>query len=132
MSRRGPSRRARRLAWAGVAVACVLAVVVFGELSTGALLVVGGTGLLVTAVGLARRAGEGAAPIGRRGLPWLLYLAAGLAWEVVTLVDDGLPTVSDLADPLLASPAARGAATGGWLVLGAWLVTRPRRRPQRP
>ena len=132
MSRRGPSRRACRLAWAGVAVACVLAVVVFGELSTGALLVVGGTGLLVTAVGLARRAGEGAAPVGRRGLPWLLSLAAGLAWEVVTLVDDGLPTVSDFADPLLASPAARGAATAGWLVLGAWLVTRPRRRAERP
>ena len=123
---------ARALTWSAPALACVLAVTLFGELSTGALLVVGGTGLLVATAGLARRAGEAAPVVGRRGLPWLVYLAAGLAWEVVTLVDDGLPTVSDLADPLLASPAARAAATVGWLVLGAWLVTRPARRPERP
>lgn len=108
-----------------MALACTVAVTGFGELSTGALLAVGGTGLLATAVGLADRAGEAAVPVGRRGLPWAAWLGAALAWEVVTLLDDDLPTVSDLADPLLVHPAARAAATGAWLVVGAWLLARP-------
>jgi hypothetical protein len=126
------SRCAHRLTWAAIAVACAAAVTVFGELSTGALLVVGGTGVLVVVRGLARQAGAGAAPVGRRGLPWLGWLAAGLVWEAVTLVDDDLPTVSDLADPVLASPPVRAAATLGWLLAGAWLVTRPGSRAERP
>ena len=126
------SRWARRLTCLAVAVPCVAAVVLFGELSTGALLAVGCTGVLVAVVGLAGRAGEAAPPVGRRGLPWLGWLAAALAWEVVTLLDDDLPTLSDLADPLLAHPAVRGAATVCWLAAGAWLVTRPRHRPVRP
>ncbi len=115
----------RQLTSSVVALACTAAVVVFGELSTGALLAVGGTGVLAAAVGLARHAGEAAAPVGRRGLPWLASLAAGLAWEVVTLLDDDLPTLSGLADPLLAHPPVRAAATVGWLVAGAWLLARP-------
>ena len=115
-----------------MAAACIAAVTVFGELSTGALLAVGGTGLLVAVLGLARHAGEAAAAVGRRGLPWLVWLAAAVAWEVVTLLDDDLPTVSDLADPLLSHPPVRGAATVGWLVAGAWLITRPGSRPERP
>ena len=140
------SRWTRRLTWLAVAVPCVAAVLVSGELSAGALLAVAGTGGLVAVVGLARHAGEAATPVGRRGLPWLVWLAAALAWEGVTLLDDDLPTVSDLADPLLAHPPVRGAATVGWLVVGAWLVarpgqevtrarrgaTRPRRAPERP
>lgn len=105
---------------------------VFGELSTGALLAVLGTGLLVAGTGLAVRAGEAASPVGRRGTAWLVWLAAALAWELITLTDDRLPTVSDLADPLLAHPAARGAATLCWLAAGAWLIERPRRRPEEP
>ena len=126
------SRWVRRLAFLGVAVPCVVAVLTFGELSTGALLAVGSTGALIAAAGLAVRAGEAALPVGRRGLPWLGWLAAALTWEFVTLVDDGLPTLSDLADPVLASPPVRGAATVGWLVVGAWLLARPRRRPEQP
>jgi hypothetical protein len=126
------SRCTRRLTSLVVAAACVAAVMSFGELSTGALVGVGSTGVLVAVVGLAGRAGEAAAPVGRRGLPWLGWLAAGVAWEVLTLLIDDLPTLSDLADPFLAHPAMRGAATVGWLVAGAWLLTRPRHRPERP
>ena len=119
---------ARRLTCTAVAVACVTGVVVGGELSGSALLVVGLTGMLGAAFGVRWRSGEAASPVGRRGLPWLGWLAAVLLWEVVTLADDALPTVSDLADPLLASPVVRGAATLGWLGAGAWLLTRPRHR----
>lgn len=120
----------RRLTSTVVAVACVTPVVVWGELSTGALVAVGLTGAVVAAVGVARHSGRAASPVGRRGLPWLGWLAAVLGWEVATLVDDDLPTVSDLADPLLASPAVRGLATLGWLAVGAWLIARPRRRSE--
>lgn len=126
----GSSRRPRRLALL-LAVPCAAAVAVAGELSTGALLAVGAAGVLVAAVGLARRAGDAAPPVGRRGLPWLVWLAAAAAWEGVTLADDDLPTLSDLADPVLAHPPLRAAATVGWLLAGAWLVSRPHRRPER-
>lgn len=126
------SRRTRRLASLALGVPCVAAVMLFGELSTGALLAVGGTGVLVAAVGLARSAGEAAPPVGRRGLPWLGWLAAALAWEAVALLDADVPTASDLADPLLALPPVRGAATACWLLAGAWLVGRPAHRPERP
>ena len=109
---------------------CAAAVAVAGELSTGALLAVTAAGLVVAGVGVARRAGAGAERVGRRGLPWLGWLAAAALWEVGTLADDDLPTLSDLADPVLASPALRGLATLGWLALGAWLVTRPGARRQ--
>ncbi len=102
-------------------------VAVSGELSAGALLAVVAAGLVVAGAGLARRAGAAAAPVGWRGLPWLGLLAVGVAWELAILADDGLPTLSDLADPVLAEPVLRGAATLGWLAVGAWLVTRPRR-----
>jgi hypothetical protein len=124
------SRSARRLTCAAAAVACAAAVAAAGELSSGALLAVAAAGAVVTAAGLARRAGAGAAPVGRRGLPWLGWLTAAVAWELVTLADDDLPTLSDLADPVLASPVLRGGATLAWLAAGAWLVTRPgSRRP---
>ena len=128
----GSSRCTRRLTSLAVAVSCVTAVVLFGELSTGALVAVGGTGVLVAVVGLAGRAGEAARPVGRRGLPWLAWLAVAVAWELLTLLDDDLPTLSDLADPGLAYAPVRGAATVGWLVGGAWLIARPRHRPERP
>ena len=66
------------------------------------------------------------------GLSIGALLAVGLAWEVVTLFADGLPTLSDLADPVLAQPAARAAATVGWLLVGAWLLARPTPSPERP
>ncbi|SNS17037.1 hypothetical protein SAMN06893096_102331 [Geodermatophilus pulveris] len=102
-------------------------VAVSGQLSAGALVAVAAAGAAVTATGLARRAGAGAPPVGRRGLPWLVWLAAALGWELVTLADADLPTLSDLADPVLAVPLVRGAATLAWLAAGAWLLTRPRR-----
>ncbi|MCW2704495.1 MAG: conserved rane protein of unknown function [Blastococcus sp.] len=125
------SRCTRRLTSLAVTAYCVAAVMLFGELSTGALVAVGSTGVLVAVVGLAGRAGEAAPPVGRRGLPWLGWLAAAMAWEVVTLLDDDLPTLSHLADPVLAHPPVRGAATVGWLVAGAWLLARPRHRPEK-
>ncbi|MGY1666390.1 hypothetical protein [Geodermatophilus sp. SYSU D00696] len=127
----GLPRRMSRLAWPVLAVACAAIVAVGGELSTGALLAVGGAGVLVVAVGLARSAGAGGPPVGRAGRPWLAWLAAGLAWEVLALLDADLPTLSDLADPLLAHPAVRAAATLAWLLAGAWLVARPSSRPER-
>jgi hypothetical protein len=69
--------------------------------------------------------------VGRRALPWLLWLVALTGWEALALAADGLPTLSDLLDPVLAHPLVRAAATAGWLAAGAWLVGRPRsqRRP---
>lgn len=93
-------------------VPCVVAVMAYGKLSTGALVAVGLTGTVLAAVGLAGRAGEAAEPVGRDGLPWLVWLAAAVAWELLTLVDDRLPTLSDLLDPVLASPALRGGSDG--------------------
>ena len=112
-----------------MAVPCVAAVAVWGELSLGAFLAVGIAGSIVVGLGLARRSGEAALPVGRRGLPWLGWLAAAISWELVALADDDLPAVSDLADPLLAHPGLRAAATVCWLAAGAWLVARPRHRP---
>ena len=120
------SRSARRLTPLAFGVPCVAAVMICGELSTGALIAVGTTGAVLAGVGLARRAGEAAPPVGRRGWPWLVWLAAAVTWEVVTLVDGDLPTLSDLADPVLARPEVRGVATIGWLLAGAWLLARPR------
>jgi hypothetical protein len=124
------SRSALRLTCAAAAVGCAAAVAVAGELSAGALLAVAAAGAVVTAAALARRAGAGTAPVGRRGLPWLAWLGAAVAWELVTLADADLPTLSDLADPVLAPPVLRGGATLAWLAAGAWLVTRP--GPRRP
>jgi hypothetical protein len=112
---------------AAVAVPCVAAVVIWGELSAVTLLAVATTGALVAGLGLTRRSGEAAPPVGRRGLPWLGWMTAAVAWELGALADDDLPTASDLADPLLAHPALRGAATVCWLAAGAWLLARPRR-----
>ncbi|WP_448616939.1 hypothetical protein [Modestobacter sp. URMC 112] len=125
-----PSPAVCRLTSAAVAVPCVLAVATAGELSVGALLAVGTAGAMVTGLALALRSGEAAAPVGRRGLPWLGWLAVVVSWELVTLADDDVPTVSDLADPLLAHPVVRGGATVCWLAAGAWLLARPR-RPRR-
>jgi hypothetical protein len=124
------SRSARRLTCAAAAVSCAAVVAAAGELSTGALLAVAAAGAVVAAAALARRAGAAVAPVGRRGLPWLGWLAAAVAWELATLADDDLPTLSDLADPVLASPVLRGGATLVWLAAGAWLVTRA--GPRRP
>jgi hypothetical protein len=122
------SLRLRRLLCAGAVAACAVGVAVSGELSAGALLAVGAAGLAVGAVALARRAGEDAAPVGRRGLPWLAWLVAAFAWEAAALADGDLPTVSDLADPVLAHPEVRAAATVVWLATGLWLASRPGRR----
>jgi len=103
----------------------------WGELSAGALLVIATVGTIVVVVGLVRRSGESAPPVGRRGLPWLALASAAVSWEVVTLADDTLPAASDLADPFLAHPLLRGAATVCWLCVGAWLIGRPHRRAPR-
>ena len=119
------SRFARRLTCAVLAVPCAAAVVVWGELSLGALLAVATAGAIVVGLGLVGRSGEAAPPVGRRGVPWLGWLTAAVAWELVTRADARVPTVSDLADPLLADPLLRGAATLAWLAAGIWLLDRP-------
>ena len=108
------------------ALGCALAVGISGELSAGALIAVCTAGTVVVGLGLARRSGAGAPPVARNGLPWAVVLVAVLAWELVALASDVLPTFSDLADPVLADPVVRGAATLCWLAAGAWLVQRPR------
>jgi hypothetical protein len=121
------SLQARRLTLLAAGVPCIVAVMVYGELSSAALIAVGTTGAVLAGCGLAWRAGQAAPPVGRRGLPWLLWLAAAAMWELLTFVDEDLVTLSDLLDPVLAHPALRGAATAGWLAAGAWLLTRPGR-----
>ncbi len=118
----------RRATLAAGAMSCVVAVMVWGELSLGALLAVGTAGSVIAGRALLQRSGEAARPVGLRGLPWLVWTAAAVAWELITLADDDLPTVSDLADPLLAHPALRGAATLCWLAAGVWLLARPSSR----
>lgn len=119
----------RRVTVAAGGTSCVAAVMAWGELSLGALLAVGTAGIVVAAVGLVRRSGEAAPPVGRHGVPWLVWATAAASWEFTALASDDLPTLSDLADPALAHPAVRGAATLCWLAAGAWLVARPSSRP---
>jgi Family of unknown function (DUF6186) len=115
------------LAGCGVlALGCAAAVASYGELNAGSLIAVGTTGTLIAGVGLIWRTGAGSPSEGRLPSAPLLFLGAVLAVvEVVALLDDGLPTVSDLADPALAVPAVRAAATLVWCAVGAWLVARP-------
>jgi hypothetical protein len=124
------SRFVRPVTVAAGATSCVAAVMAWGELSLGALLAVGTAGTIMAGLGLVRRSGEAAPPVGRRGLPWLVWVTAVVSWELMTLADDDMPTVSDLVDPALAHPALRGAATLCWLAAGAWLLTRPPQRAQ--
>ena len=112
-----------------VGVPCVAAVVAYGELSAGALVVVTGAGLILVCAGVLVRSGSGASRVGRSGMPWMAVLLAAGAFEAVTLATDALPTLSDLLDVVLRAPAARGVAAAAWLLLGAWLVTRPARGP---
>jgi hypothetical protein len=108
-----------------LALGCAAAVAAYGELHAGSLVAVGATGTLIAGVGLIRRTGAGSPSEG--GLPRApLFFGAVLAvGEAVALLDDGVPTVSDLADPALAVPVIRAAATLVWCVVGAWLVARP-------
>jgi hypothetical protein len=119
----------RRVTVAAGATSCVGAVMAWGELSLGALLAVGTVGTIVVGLGLVRRCGEAAPPVGRQGLPWLVWGTAAASWELIMLVDDDMPSLSDLADPALAHPALRGTATLCWLAAGAWLLAGPTSRP---
>ena len=125
------SRIARRLTWAAACAPCVAAVLLWGRLSLGALLVVAATGTGIAVVGLVRRSGRGSPPVGRRGLAWCGWVTAACAWELVTLVDHDLRSLSLLTAPLLAHPALRGPVTVSWLWAGAWLITRPGDRRHR-
>lgn len=115
------------LAGCGVlALGCAAAVAGYGELHPGSLVAVAATGTLIAGVGLIRRTGAGSPSQGRLPSTPLLFLGAVLAVvEVVALLHDGVPTVSDLVDPALAVPAVRAAATLVWCAVGAWLVARP-------
>jgi hypothetical protein len=121
----GAFRWPHRLALLSVGLGCVAAVTVYGELSTGALVAVAGTGGVADRPRSRAARGRGGAGVDGSALPWLVWALAAATWEVVTLVDDRLPTLSDLADPALAHPPLRAAATVGWLAVGAWLLARP-------
>lgn len=116
---------AAALALGAAAAACATAVAWFGELSPGAMAAVTSTGTLVAVSGMARRAGAGSPAVRRPRFAWLLLAAAVAAYEAVALLSGDVPSLSDLADPLLAVPAVRGAATILWLAAGAWLAARP-------
>jgi hypothetical protein len=108
-----PLGLAVRAAVKGAAVVAVVAV--HGELSGKALVAVAGTGTVLTAVGLVRGAGAAAGPVGRSGVPWLMWLAVAVGWELPNFAADGLPTMSGLIDPVLANRAPRGEPrSGGW------------------
>jgi hypothetical protein len=114
------------LAGCGVlALGCAAAVAAYGELDPGSLVAVATIGTLVAGVGLLRRTGAGSPSGGRLPSAWLLLGAVLAVFEVVALLHDDVPTVSDLADPALAVPVIRAAATLVWCVVGAWLVARP-------
>ena len=108
-----------------LALGCAAAVAAYGELDPGSLVAVTTTGTLVAGVGLLRRTGAGSPSAGRPLIAWLLLGAVLASFEVVALLHDGIPTVSDLADPALAVPVVRATATVLWCALGAWLVARP-------
>lgn len=118
----------RRVTVAAGAASCVGAVMAWGELSLGAFLAVGTVGTIIVGLGLVRRCGETAPPVGRQGLPWVVWGTVAVSWELIMLVHD-MPTLSDLADPGLAHRALRGTATLCWLAAGAWLLARPTSRP---
>jgi hypothetical protein len=113
-------------------VPCTAAVAAWGELTAGSLVAVVGTGTVVAALALAGRSGAGAPPVRHAGRPWLLLLVLILAWEAATLALPGVPTLSDLLDPVLAHLPVRAAATVGWLALGGWLLGRPSQGGARP
>ena len=119
------SRIVRRVTVAAGAMSCVAAVMIWGELSLGALLAVGTAGVVIAGRALLQRSGESARPVGRRGLPWLAWTATAVSWELVALAHEDLPTLSELTDPVLAHAALRGAATLCWLAAGVWLLARP-------
>jgi hypothetical protein len=116
---------------------CAAAVAACGELHAGSHVALGTTGTLIAGVGLIRRTGAGSPSEGRLPSAWLILGAVLAVVEGVALLDDDVPTVSDLADPALAVPVIRAAATLLWSAVGAWLVARPpaavatmmRRRP---
>jgi len=108
-----------------LALGCAAAVVIYGELDRGSLVAVTTTGTLVAGVGLIRQTGAGSPSEGRLPSAWLLLGALLAVFEVVALLHDGVPTLSDVADPALAVPVIRAAATLVWCVVGAWLVARP-------
>ena len=108
-----------------LALGCAAAVAAYGELHAGSLIAVGTTGTFIAGVGLIRRTGAGSPSEGRMPGVWLLLGAVLAVFEVVALLDDDVPTVSDLADPALAVPVVRAAATLVWCAVGAWLVARP-------
>ncbi|GAB3307613.1 hypothetical protein GCM10027451_15780 [Geodermatophilus aquaeductus] len=114
------------LAGCGVlALGCAAAVAGYGELHPGSLVAVAATGTLIAGVGLIRRTGAGSPSEGRLPSAPLLLWAVLAVVEVVALLHDDVPTVSDLVDPALAVPAVRAAATLVWCAVGAWLVARP-------
>jgi hypothetical protein len=114
------------LPWAIACIPVVATVATFGELSIEAFVAVLAIGCPLVASALLRRAGSAATPAGPGAFAWLGWLVAVALWELALAWQHGAyPTLSDLADPVLAHPAARAVATLGWLATGLWLLRRP-------
>ena len=125
----GPGRACRWCevtGWVAPAAAAALAVGRYGEFSWPAMAAVAAAGCVLAGLGLARRAGSATRAVPRAAGPWLTWLSALAGWELYTwLLNRGLPTLSDLLDPVLAHPVLRGAATLLWFAAGVWLLRRP-------
>lgn len=87
--------------------------------------------------------GPGAPPSRHRGLARFVWVALGLALALVELSsflsepspgveNPNHPTVSDLVDPLLATPWSRGLIAVLWLSAGLWLIRRVRTAGRMP
>lgn len=134
----GSAPIARPLTVAALGAGSATAVAIAGELSTGAHVAVIGTVSIVAAVALARPVaprtrgqkspflpdggGRSRPPPRQKWRSLLVVAVVVLAWEGISLATPGLPTVSDLLDPVLAHPLPRGAATLAWYAVGVRLA----------
>ena len=90
--------------------------------------VIGGVAALAAGFGLSRRAGGGGVPVRRPGAAvWCVLLVALAAWELAAYVQlprSEHPTLSSLANGVLANHPARALALVLWLVLGTGIGSR--------
>ena len=122
---RAPGRRRAAIAGGVLAYAAVAALC--RPLTEPALAAVLLAGLPLCWVGLRRRSRR-AEPVGGRSVAvWLgLGVVAG-GFELALRLgpnDDAHPTLSTLADPLLATYPGRVVGYAGWLAAGLWLASR--------
>jgi hypothetical protein len=123
------------LCWAAPGLLYAIVVGGFSRYSWPATIPVVALGCLAVAVGWQGPLRRRAALTGRalsRAWVWAVILVTGGLWELSSLLQQphlttdshAHPTVSALADPLLASHPGRSLAIGGWLLTGYFLAGR--------